>query len=63
MYTAELIAVHLVIKQLWNHGEYRTYCIYIDSQAAIRAIDRPRRQSRQSIIRDLLDCIDEIMTQ
>jgi ribonuclease HI len=60
VYTAELTAVHLAIKLLGNHVEYRTCRIYIDSQAAIRAIDRPRRKSGQSIIRDILDSIDEI---
>ena len=47
VYTAELTAVQLAIKQLRNHCEYRTCRIYIDSQAAIKAIDRPRRQSGQ----------------
>jgi ribonuclease HI len=43
VYAAELTARHLAIKLLGNHVEYRTCRIYIDSQAAIRAIDRPRR--------------------
>ena len=63
VYIAELTAAHLAIKQLWNHCEYRTCRIYIDSQAAIRAIDHPRRQSGQSIIRDILDSIDEITSE
>ena len=63
VYTAELTAVQLAIKQLRNHCEHRTCRIYIDSQAAIRAIDRPRRQSGQSIIRDILDSIDEIISE
>jgi ribonuclease HI len=63
VYTAELTAIHLAINLVWNHVEYRTCRIYIDSQAAIRAIDHPRRQSGQSIIRDILDSIDEIMNE
>jgi ribonuclease HI len=63
VYVAELTAVQLAIKQLRNHCEYRICRIYIDSQAAIRAIDRPRRQSGQSIIRDILDHIDEIISE
>jgi hypothetical protein len=60
---AELTAIHLATKILRNHVEYRTCRIYIDSQAAIRAIDYPRRQSGQSIIRDILDSIDEITNE
>jgi ribonuclease HI len=63
VYTAELTAIHLATKLLWNHVEYRTCRIYIDSQAAIRAIDHPRRQSGESIIRDILDSIDEITNE
>ena len=63
VYTTELTAAHLAIKRLWNHCEYRTCRIYIDSQAVIRAIDHPRRQSGQSIIRDILDSIDEILSE
>jgi ribonuclease HI len=63
VYTAELTDIHLATNLLWNHVEYRTCRIYIDSQAAIRAIDHPRRQSGQSIIRDILDSIDEITNE
>ena len=48
---------------MWNHGEYRICRIYIDSQAAIKAIDRPRRQSGQTIINDILKSINEIMSE
>ena len=63
VYTAELTALQLAIKQLGNHSEYRTCRIYIDSQAAIKAIDRPRRQSGQSIIKDILDSINEVTSE
>ena len=64
VYTAELTAVHLAIKQMWNHCEYRTCRIYIDSQAAIlKAIDHPRKQSGQIIIKDILDSIDAITSE
>jgi ribonuclease HI len=59
----ELTAIHLAIKLLWNHVEYRIFRIYNDSQVIIRAIDRPRRQSGQSIIRNILDNIDEITNE
>ena len=60
VYTAELTAVHLAVKQLENHSECRLCRIYTDSQAAIKAIDRPRRQSGQTIIKNILDSIDEV---
>src|SRR5277367_7043113 len=31
-----------------------------DSQAAIKAINNPHRQSGQAIIKDFLDCVDDI---
>jgi ribonuclease HI len=40
IYIAELTAVYLAIKQLRNHCECRICRIYIDSQAAIKAIDQ-----------------------
>ena len=39
VYTAELKALHLAMKQLRNHGEYQTGRIYSDSQASVKAID------------------------
>src|SRR5436190_21154671 len=41
VYTAELTALHLTVKQLRNHCECWTCRIYTDSQAAIKAIDHP----------------------
>ena len=62
VYTAELAALYLAVKQLWNHHECLTGRIYTDSQAAVKAIDQPRRQSGQAIIRDILDNIDETIS-
>ena len=31
VYAAELTALYLAAKQLWNHSHYWTYCIYTDS--------------------------------
>ena len=45
VYTAEFTVLHLAIKQLWNHSECLTGRIYMDSQASVKAIDHPRRQS------------------
>ena len=53
--------MQLALERLWNHQALPRCRIYTDSQTAIKAIERPQRQSGQSIIKDLLDCIDEIM--
>jgi ribonuclease HI len=63
VYTAELKALHLAVTQLRNHGEYLTGRIYSDSQASVKAIDHPRRQSGQTIIKDILDSIDEAVNE
>ena len=63
VYTAELKALHLTIKQLRNHGEYLTDRIYSDNQVSVKAIDHPWKQSGQTIIKDILDNIDEIMNK
>jgi RNase H len=63
VYTAELTAMHLAVKQLWNHCQHWTCRIYTDSQAAIKAIDHPRRQSGQTIINDILNSIDAITNE
>ena len=61
VYTAEITAMQLALERVWNPQATPSCRIYTDSQTAIKAIERPRRQSGQSIIKDLLDCIDETM--
>ena len=63
VYTAELTALHLAVKQLRNHCECWICRIYTDSQAAIKAIDHPQRQSGQTIIKDILGSIDEVVNE
>jgi ribonuclease HI len=58
VYAAELTALHLASEQLQNLPSNSVCRMYTDSQAALRAIDHPRRQSGQSIVKSLLDCID-----
>jgi ribonuclease HI len=60
VYAAELTALHLAVKQLWNHGECRIGRIYTDSQAGVKAIVHPRRQSGQTIIQEILNSIDKL---
>jgi ribonuclease HI len=58
VYTAEITALQLAIEI----PQAISRChIYTDSQTTIKAIERPQRQSGQSIIKDLLDCVDGVM--
>ena len=59
VYTAEITGMQLALERLWDHQVHPTCRIYTDSQTAIKTIERPQRQSGQSVIKDL-DCIDEI---
>ena len=43
-----------------QNDEYEKWDIYTDSQAAIQAVNKPGRQSGQSIIKEFLDHIDAI---
>ena len=63
VYTAELTALRLAVEQLRNHGECLIGRIYTDSQAGMKAINHPRKQSGQIIIKDILDAIDEVVNE
>ena len=63
VYAAELKAMHLGVKMLENNDEYLRCHLYTDSQAAIKAVANPRRQSGQAIIQEILDSIDNIVIQ
>jgi ribonuclease HI len=56
-----MTAMQLALERVWDHQATPSRRIYTDSQTALKAIERPRRQSGQSITKDLLDCIDEIL--
>lgn len=58
--TEELTALYLAVK-LWNHGKCLIDRIYTDSQATAKAIDHPRKQSGQTIMKDVVESIDEIV--
>ena len=62
MFTAEIKAVHLAVEMLKNDTHTTCY-ICTDSQATIKAVDNPCRQSGQTIIKELLDSIDETTSQ
>ena len=60
VYTAELAALQLAIETLRDDHEQIEWRIFTDSQAAIKATNNPHRQSGQAIIKDFLDCVDDI---
>ena len=61
VFAAEVTALQMVAQYLHDESKCTTSNIYTDSQAAIKAINNPCRQSGQAIIKDFLDCTDDIM--
>ena len=57
---AELVALQLAIETLWDNHEWIEWHIFTDSQSAIKVINKPHQQSGQAIIKDFLDCINDI---
>ena len=49
VFIGEVTAVQLAVEMLRDDHEFRTCYIYSDSQAAIKAVDKPQRQSGQEI--------------
>ena len=60
VFTAELAALQLAIETLRDNHERIEWRIFTDSQSAIKAINKPHQQSGQAIIKDFLDCVDNI---
>jgi ribonuclease HI len=56
VFVAETTALQLAIETLRDNHEQREWRIYTESQAAIKAINNPQRQSGQAIIKEFLDC-------
>ena len=64
VYAAELTAIHLAVTQWHTHAvDFPNCYIFTDSQAAGTSIQKPRRQSGQSIIAAILDHIDDIINK
>jgi len=59
VYISEITALRLAAEELCGNHQITECHIYTDSQAAIKAINNPRRQSGQQITKEVLDCIDE----
>ena len=61
VYAAELTAINLGIKMAEESDEQFHRCyIYVDNQASIQAVERPKQQSGQYIIRDILQKLQEV---
>ena len=64
VYAAELTAIHLGIKMAGKSPEQYDKCyIYVDNQSSIQAIDKPKQQSGQYIVRNILQSLDELQNQ
>src|SRR5437762_1008879 len=64
VYAAEVESIGLVGKIIQQTSENYTQClIHTDSQPAIKAIEKPKRQSDQVIIKHTLNIIDNIKKQ
>ena len=61
VYAAELTAIQMAIILFEEKiEEYTKIHIFTDNQSAIQAVDTPKRQSGQYIVKEILDIIDRI---
>ncbi len=61
VYTAELMAIQMAITLFKEKiQEYPNVYVFTDNQSAIQTIETPKQQSRQYIIKSILDKIDKI---
>jgi ribonuclease HI len=60
VFTAEITALHLAADSIRNN-EQTSWYIYFDSQAGIKAVANPRRQSGRPIIKEFFDSIDDVV--
>ena len=61
VYAAELIATRMAITLFKERiQEHSNVHIFTDNQSAIQAIESPKQQSGQYIIKSILDIIDKI---
>jgi len=61
VFTAEIAALISAAEILQKNKKHTNCHIYIDSQAAVKAINYPQRQFKQFIIKEFLDRIDDIV--
>ena len=63
VFAAELAAMCMAAAIVQDNKDYQKWNIYTDSQAAVQAVNKPLRQSGQSIIKEFLDTIDTTMAE
>src|SRR5437667_10668497 len=64
VYAAELTGIHLGINMAGKSNEQFDKCyIFVDNQSSIQADDKPKQQSGQYIIRNILQSLDELQSQ
>ena len=64
VYAAELTAIHPGINMAGkSHEQYNKCFIYVDNQSSIQAVDKPKQQSGQHIVRNILQSLDELQNQ
>ena len=64
VYAAELTAIHLGIQMAGaSPPQYDKCKIYVDSQSSIQAVDKPKQQSGQYIICNILQSLEELERQ
>jgi ribonuclease HI len=64
VYTAELTAIHLGIKMAGKSDVQFNKChIYVDNQSSIQAVVKPKQQSGQYIVRNILHDLEELQHQ
>jgi len=64
VFSGELEGINIALNQIPRDADsIKTYYIFSDSQAAIKAIRKPKRQSAQFIIKEIINQIGEIDKQ
>src|SRR5271167_620882 len=64
VYAAELIAMHLGINMAGkSHEQYDKCFIFVNNESSIQAVDKPKQQSGQYIIRKILKSLDELQNE
>ncbi|EDN04466.1 predicted protein [Histoplasma mississippiense (nom. inval.)] len=62
VYAAELLGIHMGLNLILA-SDRRRAAIFTDNQAALKALQNPRRSSGQSILRRIIDALDRVRAQ
>lgn len=64
VYALELEAIHMAVTQLKSLGQYYNKCrIFVDTQEALKVIQKPNRQSGKSFINAILNTLGAVYEQ